>query len=93
MRNATTLTAPAAPRPCAPWCTEHANGGPDAADQLCLHRVTSPAFGGVLASHSIDDGTTIALYSTHDELTPADAEQLAYALLAMVAATRTGARR
>ncbi|WP_181448639.1 hypothetical protein [Nonomuraea aridisoli] len=39
-------------------------------------------------THSADQGTTIALYRTRDELTPAEAEQLAYALLQEAAAAR-----
>lgn len=57
---------------------------------MTLHtqRVTSPAFGELLVSHSTDDGTVIALYGTRDELTLSGAEQLAYTLLAQVSAAR-----
>lgn len=76
--------------PCQPWCTEHANGTPAhraplAEDQLCMNRVTSPAFGEVLASYSADDGPMISLYRTKDDLTLAEAEQLAHAIIAQVA--------
>lgn len=85
-------TAPTAR--CRPWCTDHVNGtpapsAPSPDDQLCLHRIASPAYGEILTTHSVDDGTLITLHRTRDDLTPAQAEQLAYALLAQVAATRT----
>jgi hypothetical protein len=73
---------------CQPWCTHHEAG-------LCLHATTAPGYGQVLMHHDADDGPTIALYRTLDELDLNGAEELANALLSLVAATRserTGAR-
>ncbi|MFI7615436.1 hypothetical protein ACIBP6_29825 [Nonomuraea terrae] len=78
---------------CRPWCADHVDATPrgrqaDPADQLCQRIRTSPAYGEILMTHSAGQGTTIALYNTREELTPAEAEQLAHALLQEVAAAR-----
>lgn len=79
---------------CQPWCTDHANGTPPGIrpaveDQLCRNVVASPAFGEFLMTSCIDDGPMVLLFNTHDELTLAEVEQLAYALLATVAGARS----
>lgn len=85
---------PTITRCCQPWCTDHADGTPagrtpDPLDQLCLHRSTSPAYDEISMSYSVDEGTVISLHGTRNELTLAEAEQLAYALLSQVASART----
>ncbi|MGV9535048.1 hypothetical protein ACWEU6_22015 [Streptosporangium sandarakinum] len=68
--------------PCQPWCTHH--GG----DGLCRTRSTAVAYGETVLTYSPDEGHLVWLMNTRDEMTPAQAEQLACALLAQVAAAR-----
>ncbi|WP_204013917.1 hypothetical protein [Sphaerimonospora thailandensis] len=82
---------------CPPWCTDHANGtppgrNPHPADQLCRTVARNPAYGEITLTSDTDDGPVIWLHNTREELTPAAAEQLAYALLAQAAAAREATR-
>lgn len=73
---------------CALWCTDHDDADP--ADAICQTSAASPAFGEIIASHTGDHGTTIALYNTRDELNLDDAEAYFSAGLALVARARIG---
>ncbi|MEU1731362.1 hypothetical protein [Streptosporangium sp. NPDC020145] len=78
---------------CQSWCTDHANGTPShqppaPEDQLCRTRLRG-AYGELVTTYSPVEGTSIHTWNACDELTPADAEQLAYALLSAVASART----
>jgi hypothetical protein len=79
--NQRTLTPASAQ--CQPWCTHHAGDG------LCRTRSTAVAYGETVLTYTPDEGHLVWLMNTRDEMTPAEAEQLAYALLAQVAAART----
>ncbi|MEU8380602.1 hypothetical protein [Streptosporangium sp. NPDC048865] len=72
-------------RPCRPWCTDH-HGGPDGAQ--CRTRVIA-SHGQTVMVQAPGEETRIWLFNDEDDLSVAEAEQLAYALLAQVAATRT----
>lgn len=80
---------------CQPWCTNHINGTPanrwpQVEDQICRKVVESPVFGEFAVSNTIaDDSPMVTLYGIGEELTLAEAEQLAYMLLAQVASART----
>ena len=78
---------------CRPWCTEHVNGGPPnrwphPEDQVCIHRTHSAAFGEIVLTYTVADGPMVNLYNAREDLTLAQAEQFAYALLALVATAR-----
>ncbi|MEU0520639.1 hypothetical protein [Streptosporangium sp. NPDC006007] len=75
---------------CAPWCSEHRDSGPTPEDQLCVHTITSTAFGEILLSYSLDDGPMVNLYRTEEELTFPNAEALARVILAVLAGHKGG---
>ncbi|MER5622537.1 hypothetical protein ABT061_15980 [Streptosporangium sp. NPDC002544] len=69
----------------APWCTDHYTGT-NAEDSFCRRRTEVP---GVYLS-TTDDGPMVLAYSgDRDELTLAEAETYARALLGLVDAART----
>jgi len=87
MPQATAATA------CRPWCTEHINGTPTGLprhpeDQVCVHRTHSAAFGELTLTYTVADGPMVNLYNAREDLTLAQAEQFAYALLALVVTAR-----
>ncbi|MFF4417449.1 hypothetical protein ACFYY8_33410 [Streptosporangium sp. NPDC001559] len=70
---------------CQPWCTDHHSGGPD--DAQCRNRVITSHGQTVMVQDAED--TRIWVFTNEPDLTIAAAEQLAYSLLAQVAAART----
>jgi hypothetical protein len=84
--------APAGTYLCRAWCSSHDDGTcggilplvtPSPADQVCYHDVPAPG-GPIHLTHALDDGPHINLYGDR-ELSLAEAQQLAYAILATVA--------
>lgn len=75
---------------CPAWCSEHRDSGPTPEDQLCVHTITSTAFGEILLSYSLDDGPMVNLYRTEEELTFPNAEALARVILAVLAGHKGG---
>lgn len=86
------LTRPLSPegaRLCQPWCTDHLDDtrpplAPHVDDQLCVHHVVSPAYDEVRFSWTDAEGPMVNLYETREELTLAEAEELARDILAFV---------
>lgn len=84
MPQSTALLVPPQRTPCAPWCTRH-----DVGENACYANPTPSAGQAQIGLSRHLDGTVIDLYRPSEApLTLDDAEQLAYALLAKVAAGR-----